>query len=78
MAALARQKTGIGPCDKCGSDDDCHCGPCQCKWCRYDRGEATEIERAAVERGIEARRLDDVTASAVRMAEKIRKGRADG
>lgn len=77
MVDARRQKTGVGPCDKCGSDDDCRCGHCQCKWCRYDRGEATELERAAVEQGIEARRLDDVKASAVRMAQKIMKDRAD-
>lgn len=48
-------KTGKGPCDKCGSDDDCRCGPCQCKWCRYDRGEATEYEAAAVRRHMQDR-----------------------
>lgn len=78
MADTTHQKTGVGPCDKCGSDDDCRCGPCQCKWCRYDRGEATELERAMVASGLEARRLDEVKASAVRMAEKIRKERANG
>lgn len=49
------QKTGKGPCDRCGSDDDCRCGPCQCKWCRYVRGEASELERAMIERAREER-----------------------
>jgi len=49
------QKTGIGPCDKCGSEDDCRCGPCQCKWCRYERGEATDIEIAMIKRAREER-----------------------
>lgn len=73
MTETHQQKTGIGPCDRCGSDDDCRCGPCQCKWCRYDRGEATDLERAMIESGVEARRLADVKASAVRMAAKIRR-----
>ena len=75
MAGLSNQKTGIGPCDKRGSDDDCRCGPCQCKWCRYDRGEATELERAMIESGEAERRLAEVRASAIRMAAKIREAR---
>lgn len=78
MADPRHQKTGVGPCDRCGSDDDCRCGPCQCKWCRYDRGQATEFERAMVESGEEDRRLAEVRASAVRMAAKIRQERGDG
>lgn len=49
------QKTGIGPCDKCGSNDDCRCGPCPCKWCRYERGEATALEQAQIQRALEDR-----------------------
>jgi len=50
MPDRTEDKTGIGPCDRCGSDDDCRCGPCQCKWCRFDRGEATELEAAGIRR----------------------------
>lgn len=49
------QKSGIGPCDKCGSNDDCRCGPCQCKWCRYERGEASALEQAQIKRALEDR-----------------------
>jgi hypothetical protein len=71
MVDQGQRKSGHGPCDKCGSDDDCRCGPCQCKWCRYNRGEATEFEAALVKAAIEAQRQDDLRKSADRMLYNI-------
>lgn len=55
MSDRRTAKTGKGPCDRCGSYDNCRCGPCQCKWCRYERGEATEFEAAAIKRHLQDR-----------------------
>lgn len=61
-------------CDLCGQDQ-CNCPPCPCKWCKYDRGEATTFERAQVEAHIAAIKAADdrkyARESAAKMAENI-------
>jgi hypothetical protein len=55
-------------CGVCGQDHpspreddapDSMCPPCQCHWCRYNRGEATPEERRWVEANIRAHELSE-------------------
>lgn len=71
-----RLKSGEGPCDKCGSLDDCRCGTGQCKWCRYRRGEATDFEKAQVEAHLERMRKAEIAESAAKMQRNIDAGGA--
>ncbi|XAI95570.1 hypothetical protein [Nostoc phage Nsp-JY21] len=71
-----RKKTGIGPCDWCGSLDDCRCPPCPCKWCKYERGEATEFETAQVEAHLDQLRKAELAESAAKMQRNIDAGGA--
>jgi len=63
-------------CELCGPENACTCPPCACIWCRYDRGEATAMERRRVEAHVAAIRADetrrDLRQSAARMADRIR------
>lgn len=63
------------PCDACGKDTGCTCPPCDCRWCRYERGEATPDERRIVEAHVyahkRARDRQALRASAGRMQANI-------
>jgi hypothetical protein len=70
---MTKDRSGL-PCELCGNlDGDCNCPPCSCKWCRDRRGEpVSELERAAIDRHVEAIRLEMFRAESRMSAERMR------
>ena len=56
------------PCELCGPDGQCTCGPCSCVWCRYERDECTDAERRMIAARDRAFAAHDARQSARKMA----------